>query len=119
MFPWSGFNFFTARAQDYWTPDNIDAAMPRNEYGGNSNLINSTQWLKDAGFLRLKNLELGYNLPKDVLEKLNVQRLRVYVSGFNLFYIYDHLKDWGIDPEGGIWYYSQQRVFNMGFNLTF
>ena len=114
-------NFFTARAEGRWTPANIDATMPRNEYGGNNNRVNCTTWLIDAGFLRLKNLELGYNLPGHITEKLKVQSLRVFVNGFNLFYLYDHLKDWGMDPEANntTWYYSQQRVLNMGFNLTF
>ncbi|MCK9618781.1 MAG: TonB-dependent receptor [Lentimicrobiaceae bacterium] len=114
-------NFFTARAEGRWTPQNIEGTMPRNDYGGNSNLVQSTQWLKDAGFLRLKNLELGYNLPKRITEKLKVQGFRIFVNGFNLFYLYDHLKDWGQDPEANntTFYYSQQRVLNMGFNLTF
>lgn len=114
-------NFFQYRTQDYWTIDNVDATMPRVDYGGNNNLVASTKWLYDAGFLRLKNLELGYNLPQNITERFKVQAFRIYVNGFNLFYIYDHLKDWGMDPETNntTWYYSQQRVFNVGINLTF
>ena len=114
-------NFFAARAEGRWTPDHVDATMPRNDYGGNSNLIQSTQWLHNAAFLRLKNLELGYSLPKSMIDKLKMEKLRVFVSGFNMFYLFDHLKKWGIDPEAEntTWYYSQQRVLNIGFNLTF
>ncbi|MFT3949901.1 MAG: TonB-dependent receptor [Agriterribacter sp.] len=114
-------NFFAERAKGRWTPGSTDATMPRNEFGGNNNRINTTLWLYSAGFLRLKNVELGYNLSQKAIDRLKIQGLRVYLSGFNLFYVFDHLKPWGIDPEANntTWYYSQQRVFNMGFALTF
>lgn len=76
-------------------------------------------WLKDASFLRLRNVELAYNLPSSVLGKAKLQNVRVYVSGFNLFSI-DKIKI--LDPEGtsssGM-YYPQQRVYNMGLNISF
>lgn len=121
VIPLDGFNFPERRVQDYWTADNINATMPRNEYGGGSrNLESSTQWLLDAGFLRLKNLEIGYNLPSSTIDALKVKEARFYINGFNLFYVYDNLKDWGLDPElSGLWDYAQQRVINVGFKLTF
>lgn len=76
-------------------------------------------WLKDASFLRLKNVEIAYNFPRKWLEKVRVQNLRVFVSGFNLFSI-DKIKI--LDPEGtnssGM-YYPQQRMYNLGVNVSF
>jgi len=95
--------------------------MPRGSVEtGNNNTQNSTLWTMNAGFLRLKNVELGYNLPSSVCNKINIQKLRVYVSGNNLAILQDHLSKLGFDPETtNYWYYPQQRTFNVGFNLTF
>lgn len=113
-------NFLSWRAEDRWTPQNTNATMPRASYElFNNNTNNSTQWLLNAGFLKLRNLELGYNLPKDMLAKIKVKNVRVSVSGSNLFIIYDHMKDLGFDPETtDYWYYPPQRVINFGINVT-
>jgi len=113
-------NFLSWRAEDRWTPQNTDAAMPRASYElFNNNTNNSTQWLLNAGFLKVRNVELGYNLPKDLLAKAKVKNVRVSVSGSNLFVIYDHMKDLGFDPETtDYWYYPPQRVINFGINVT-
>ncbi len=114
-------NFLEWRANDRWTPTHTDATMPRGSSSmWNNNTEASTQWLVDAGFLRLKNLEFGYNLPRNICEKLWVQNLRLSFSANNLFIIYDHMKDLGFDPETtSYWYYPQQRTYNFGINLTF
>jgi len=66
-------------------------------------------------------MELGYNLPKNLVKKLGVSNLRVYVNGTNLF-SFDNTKYLQIDPEisssGGL-VYPQQKLINFGFNLTF
>ncbi|WP_456087260.1 TonB-dependent receptor [Parabacteroides sp.] len=114
-------NFLEWRAEDRWSPENTKATMPRGSSStSNNNTEKSTQWLFNAGFLRLKNLEFGYNLPKNICEKLWVQNLRLSFSANNLFIIYDHMKDLGFDPEtSNYWYYPQQRTYNFGINLTF
>ena len=115
-------NFPKWRSNDHWTPDHIHAKMPRASYelwNNNSNET-STQWLLDSDFLRLKNLELGYTLPANVSQKAGIGNLRVYVSGNNLLILFDHMKDDGFDPEtSDYWWYPQQRVFNVGVDLTF
>jgi TonB-linked SusC/RagA family outer membrane protein len=113
-------NFLSWRAEDRWTPQNTNATMPRASYDlFNDNTNNSTQWLLNAGFLKLRNVELGYNLPKDLLAKVKVKNVRVSVNGSNLFIIYDHMKDLGFDPEtADYWYYPPQRVINFGINVT-
>lgn len=113
-------NFLSWRAEDRWTPQNTNATMPRASYElFNDNTSNSTQWLLNAGFLKLRNVELGYNLPKNLLAKVKVKNVRVSVSGSNLLIIYDHMKDLGFDPETtDYWYYPPQRVINFGINVT-
>lgn len=114
-------NFFAVDAANRWRPDNINGTFPR--VGEMLNSVNgayqNTYWLKNASFVRLKNVELGYNLPADLLAKAKIQSIRVYVSGFNLLTV-DKLKT--IDPEGGSslgWFYPQQRLFNLGLNARF
>lgn len=92
--------------------------------------INSTRFLHDASFIRLKNLQLGYNLPKRFIDKFNVTNLRLYCSAENLFTI---TKYKGYDPEffagsgltsnimPGIYNFQlpQPRIFSVGANLNF
>jgi len=82
-------------------------------------LYNNTFWLNNASFLRLKNVEIGYTLPTEVLSRLKLGGLRFYVNGFNLLTI-TKVKDY--DPEGNSGsgqFYPQQRIINIGANLKF
>lgn len=75
-----------------------NATYPRLSYGGNSNNYQaSTYWLRDGRYLRLKNLDFGYTLPKQIVNKIHFQNIRFYVSGTNLLLLYSKFKDW--DPE--------------------
>lgn len=77
-------------------------------------------WLYDASFLRLKNLEIAYNLPKKWLNSANMQSVRIYLVGNNLFTL-DHIKFQ--DPESSATsagqYYPQSRTYSVGVNVTF
>ncbi len=113
-------NYYRWRVKDHWTPENTDAKMPRSSESRSENTEPSTHWLLDAGFLRLKNVEIGYNIPPKSVKKLGIQNCRIYLSGNNLFLLYDHMKEIGYDPEvPSAWYYPQQRIYNIGINLTF
>lgn len=86
---------------DYWTPANPDAYYPRLANNGSMSNFNnfrkgSDMYLFDGAYARLKNVQLGYTLPKSVLEDLRLQNLRVYVSGQNL-YTWSKVKF--VDPE--------------------
>ncbi len=90
---------------------------------GNSgpNGRNSDFWLTNVRYLRVRNLELGYNLPKSIIERVKAKNLRVYVNASNLF-SFDNVKGFQIDPEieaPAAVVYPQQKVFMVGFNLTF
>ncbi len=81
--------------------------------------LSSTFWLRDASFLRLKTMELGYSLPRNLLSRVRIGDLRVYLNGNNLL-TFDKLKIY--DPEGGDErgnFYPQSKIYNLGFNLTF
>lgn len=109
-------NSFVARAKDRWTVDNPNGTMPRADA---YQLGNTTFFLYDATFIRLKNLEFGYTLPNTWASRLHLGSLRVYVSGFNVLTWAKEIK-W-TDPEisGYSLYYPQQRVFNVGLSLKF
>ena len=78
--------------------EDVNASYPRLSYGGNSNNFrNSTFWLRDGRYLRLKNLDIGYTLPKQIVNKIHFQNIRFYVSGSNLFFIHKKFSIW--DPE--------------------
>lgn len=81
---------------DRWTPENPSLNLPR--VGGQNNTRVSTFYVQDVSYLRVKSLELGYSLPKDVIEKINISKLRVFVGGQNLF-TFTGLENF--DPEGG------------------
>lgn len=114
-------NFLNWRADDRWTPENTDATQPRASYEVfNNNTAGSTQWLFNAAFLKLRNLQLGYTLPESLVNKAGMKKLRLYVSGSNLLILADHMKALGFDPETtDYWYYPPQRVVNFGVSVTF
>ena len=63
----------------------------------NGSLQTSTFWNRNAGFLRAKNVQLGYSFPKSIIQKLKIDKLRIYVSAQNLFTIDKFYQGW--DPE--------------------
>jgi TonB-linked SusC/RagA family outer membrane protein len=87
-----------------WTPSNTNTDFPRlgyqfaeNDRGINENARgNSSRWIEDGSFLRLRNVELGYNFPTELLKKASIGSARFYVSGQNLFTI---TKYKGLDPD--------------------
>jgi TonB-linked SusC/RagA family outer membrane protein len=89
-------------------------------------LLNSTLWSANATYMRLKNIELGYSLPKNMLNTLKIQQFRVYVNGFNLFTLKGKIfRDLKVDPEkeegryGAGLEYPLMKTFNVGVNITF
>ncbi|RNC63383.1 SusC/RagA family TonB-linked outer membrane protein [Proteiniphilum sp. X52] len=102
------------------TTENPNARFPRLTYGHNeNNNRNSTFWLSDASFLRLKTLEIGYTLPKKIIERLSMKNCRVSFIGDNL-HVWDKVKLW--DPEqassnGAV--YPLPRTFSMVLQISF
>jgi TonB-linked SusC/RagA family outer membrane protein len=116
-------NFYSSWADNRWSPTNQDGSYPRADTRASSSInggLNQNNfWLNNASFLRLKNVEFGYTLPKDALSKIKISSLRIYASAFNLFTI-TGVKDF--DPEGSQGsgqFYPQQRIMNLGLNIKF
>ena len=121
-------NMATDFYNDRWSMSNTDeqnasAKWPRaflkESQARVNNALSSTWWLRDASFLRLKSLEIGYTMPENIIKHAGIENLRLFVNGSNLFTI-DSV---GIfDPEmtdgikGG---YSLQRTWTVGLNVTF
>lgn len=104
--------------------DNPNGIYPRitlsNTTHGGDNGLASTFWMRNGNYIRLKTAQVGYTLPKSWLRAINIERVRLFVEGSNLFTI-DGLPK-GIDPESpGVnnGYYPQQRTFLGGINITF
>jgi TonB-linked SusC/RagA family outer membrane protein len=80
---------------------------------------NNTYFLRSTNYIRLKSLEIGYNLSPALLSRLGVDNFRIYINGYNLI-TWDKFKI--MDPEASNAagdYYPQTRIYNVGFNLTF
>lgn len=105
-----------------WTPDNTDAQFPRlsvDKASYRNNGLLSDFWKRDGTYLRLKNATLGYTVPAKILNKINIDRLRIYVTGTNLL-TFTGFKY--IDPESQnviTGYYPQQRTVSFGVDLSF
>ena len=112
-------NFSYKMHNDYWTPENPNAAFPRYYAGANHNYQISDHWLQNAAYVRLKNLQLGYTISPKLTKSWGIQRLRVYFSGDNLCE-YSKLND-NFDPElsdiNG-YVYPIMRNFSFGINVT-
>lgn len=113
-------NFSYEMHNDYWTPENPNAALPRHYAGSGHNYKTSDHWLQNAAYMRMKNLQLGYSFKKELLNKAGIERLRIYFSGENLFEFSRLNKNF--DPEltdANGFVYPIMRNFSCGVNLTF
>lgn len=136
---------------NWWTPDNQDAYWPRYvgyiAHQGNRTLhVPQTKYLQNVAYIRLKNIQLGYSLPKAWVEKIRMQACRIYVSGENLWCwspLYKHIRQFdvqsiqGTDVEtldlqnkglysksqmadgGSNYSYPILKSFNFGISITF
>jgi TonB-linked SusC/RagA family outer membrane protein len=107
--------------EDFWTPQNTGAAYPR--LTANSipnNYVASSYWVRSASYLRIKNIVLGYTLPKVLTEKVKIKSARLYLSGQNLITWSKFFP--GFDPEqrdtGGE-FYPIMKTYTVGINIKF
>lgn len=119
--PWASLTEFNL---DHWTPENPNGYLPRPksyvaEQGGVELAAPQTKYLQNAGYLRVKNITLGYSLPKSLTNRWGMDRIRVFVSGENLMEFTSLMKY--LDPEivGDRTAYPFQRTYSMGFNFNF
>ncbi|MDR2775404.1 MAG: SusC/RagA family TonB-linked outer membrane protein, partial [Tannerella sp.] len=108
-------------ADDHWSEDNrnVYALWPRlSETRNSNNLQRSTWFMRDGTFLRLKTMEIGYTLPQRWTNVINLQNIRLYLSGSNLL-VFSKFKMWDVEMAGNGLAYPIQRVFNVGVNVEF
>ena len=122
-----------AYADDYWSESNrnIYATFPRlstTDIANNNR--NSTWWLRDGSYLRLKSVEIGYTLPKRLTSHLGMSNLRIYASGLYLSNLrvylsgtnlltFSKFKLWDVEQGNDGMQYPIQAVYNFGINLSF
>lgn len=110
--------------EDRWTPENTNTTMPR--AGGQSGYKYSTRIMEDGSYLRLKTLQLGYNLPSEVVKRLKIRSCRFYIAAQNLITWTNYS---GADPEVSVNYsaltpgfdysaYPRARTTTIGVNLS-
>ena len=105
---------------DYWTSENPEAAYPRllKKDDGAHNYEASDYWKMNAGYVRLKNLQLGYTLPKSALGDSGFGRIRVYFTANNLLTFDSFVPGW--DPEAtGARSYPFAKTYSFGLNVQF
>lgn len=115
----------TYLANDRWTPENPDARFPRITFLNKTHYINDSDlWLLDGSYLRLKTAEISYTLSnRRWMSKAGLSSCKFYISGYNLLTLFSELEKIDIDPEGYTNGYDNQypnnRIYNIGINLTF
>jgi TonB-linked SusC/RagA family outer membrane protein len=105
-------------ATNYWTPDHQNAYFPRVRFSGGGNEQEQDKYLLNAAYVRIKQLSLGYSLPRAITTRMHLQRIRFYVSGQNLFTVTSLNKNY--DPEVvGFNTYPLNRSLSFGIQAGF
>jgi TonB-linked SusC/RagA family outer membrane protein len=109
-------------ADSHWSEENQDlyAIYPRLGTTRNdiaNNLQNSTWWLRNGDFMRLKSLEIGYTVPSVISKRIHLSNCRIYFNGLNLI-TWSAFKTWDPELGGNAFTYPIQKVFNIGINVN-
>jgi hypothetical protein len=112
----------TAWADNHWSEENQDlyALYPRlgtTTQEIENNLQNSTWWMRDGSFMRLKSVEVGYTLPRQLVTRYKLSNCRIYFSGLNLL-TFSKFKMWDPEQAGQGFNYPIQKVYNVGININ-
>ncbi|WP_460538493.1 SusC/RagA family TonB-linked outer membrane protein [Echinicola sediminis] len=108
-------------AESHWSEENRDlyAFWPRlSDYFVENNNQSSTWWMRNGAFLRLKNVEVGYTLPQQILSKFKLEHMRVYANGSNLG-VWSKFDMWDPEMGGNGLGYPVQSVYNLGVVVDF
>ncbi|SHF84281.1 TonB-linked outer membrane protein, SusC/RagA family [Fodinibius roseus] len=120
---WNAGKIRTWQADDYWTPNNTNASYPRLTQTTSHNNFRATDyWVYDASYLRLRSMQIGYNLPTELTSSLAIRNARIFFLGQNLFTLFDDLPQ-GVDPNvpngtSGA-YYPVTRLMSVGIDIEF
>ena len=117
-------NYLNWSYENRWSIDNPSSEHPRLSnrntayYQDGSKAVNNSYWVRNNNYIRLKNIEVGYTINPELINKIGVKGLRLYINGLNLITI-DKIKVW--DPEStnsSGQYYPQAKVINFGLKAT-
>ncbi len=113
----------STRWRDAWTPQNTDTDVPILYFNNSWDNLESSYWVKEISFLKLKNVQLGYALPTDLTTQIGLQKIYFYLNAQNVFVLVDE-KFEGYDPEKsafshGTNQYPVPRIISIGLNLNF
>lgn len=107
----------TTEHLDFWSDTNRDAYFPRLRFGGGGNFKAQTKYLQNGAYLRMKQMTIGYSIPKSLLQKVKVDNMRVYFTGQNLFEWTGVIKSF--DPEqADRRTYPINRIFSFGVQVS-
>ncbi|UQA77311.1 TonB-dependent receptor [Sphingobacterium siyangense] len=113
--------YYPIWASDVWTPDNTDAKYPRpTGYSGwaESGAAPSSFWIRNGAYLRLRDINVSYRLPKSMTEKLRVKDVNLFFNGTNLF-VFSPMKEFH-DPEQKLYdSYPVMKTFTFGLDVKF
>lgn len=114
---------------DFWRPEgdplgaNLDAYYPRASFNGTKNQKVQSGYLQNAAYLRMKNIQVGYSLPKNIIAKAGMSNVRVYVSGDNLWTVSSITGVFDPETLGGDWgegkLYPLCKTISVGLNVNF
>jgi TonB-linked SusC/RagA family outer membrane protein len=113
-----------AYANSHWSEENQDiyALWPRlstvSSLGHNNNIQRSTWFMQNGAFLRVKQIELGYSVPENILSRIKLSSARIYLNTSNPF-VWSKFKLWDVEMGGDGLGYPIQKVFNLGLQVSF
>ena len=104
-----------------WTPENPNTDVPRVQNGSQTANETSTRFLIKSSYISLRNATIGYTIPQNLTKKINIQKLRVFVTGDNLWYL---SKRKGLEVRNSLtgdtgFVYSALRTVSGGVSVTF
>ena len=113
-------NYLKEVYDNRWTIDNPSSTHPRIADRGNQYYsFGNTYWLQSTDYLRLKNIELGYNLPQQLADKVGINNFRLYVSAYNLV-TWTGMESFDPEAVNSIGqYYPQSKIINLGARINF
>lgn len=114
----------TKKWRDAWTAENPHTKIPGLKFNSTWDNSENSFWVHRADFLKLKNIQLGYMVPHNILSKWNLSKLYLYANAQNVFTLMMHKGYEGFDPErasdgNGQGLYPSARIISFGLNLTF
>ena len=106
--------------KDRWTPDNRDAKFPRLAFGETNNEQVSSFYLKNAAYLRIKNIQIGYTIPANLSKKFGLSRFRVFANGSNISSFTTFWNGFDVEmPVGAVSVYPQVKLYTFGLEANF